>query len=363
MTLFFYVLREFFRYVIGTIFLCTFLFVLFDFIHKSTKYLGKYEPETNHLVRFYLFQIPNLFIQALPIASLLAAVICMVLLSRSNEITAMRAAGMGPLRIGAPIATGGMILSLISVVVGEWVLPRSSRQVHYIQKVLIEKGDENQLVEGLQWVRDGRVLYNFREYNSGTRTLEGVKIIQTGKSFRPKRSIIAASAEYRPKNSDWLMKKVRILYFWPNGTLSYSEKRERYVVRIPIEPKKFMKERRLASEMSMAELQALIDRSEDSGADVLSTTVDMHVKFAFHFASFVVSLIGLKFGYRSERSMETARGILLAIAIGVSYWFILNAGRALGKRGTLNPLVAAWLGNVSIFVISMISIYRTRRTS
>ena len=63
--------------------------------------------------------------------------------------------------------------------------------------------------------------------------------------------------------------------------------------------------------------------------DILAYQVDLQIKLAFHLASFVVCLIGLKFGYKSERSMETAKGILLAIAIGISYWFILNSGAEL----------------------------------
>ena len=93
MTLFLYVLKDFFKYILGTLVLVLFLFIMFDFIHKTTKYLPKYNPETKHLILFYLYQVPNLFVQALPIASLLSSVICMVLLSRTNEITAMRAAG------------------------------------------------------------------------------------------------------------------------------------------------------------------------------------------------------------------------------------------------------------------------------
>lgn len=342
--------------------LTTFMFVLFDFIHKSTRYLSRYQPETKHLVSFYFYQLPNLFIQGLPIASLLASVVTMVLLSRTNEITAMRAVGMGPLRIGAPIAVGGALICFLSFLLGELVLPHTSRKMHYIQNVLIEKNEEVGRAGGPRWVRDGKVLVNFRGYDRKSKTLSKVRVIHTGKSFRPKRTMEADRAVFRPGSKDWQLENVRVLYFWPNGTLSYTEKRETHSIKIPIEPDKMKREQRLPNEMSTRELGEIIRLGEISGSDVLHYKVDMEVKFAFHFASFVVSLIGLKFGYRSERSMETARSILLAIAIGVSYWFILNAGRALGKRGTLPPGLSAWLANIIIFSISWYSILRTRRS-
>ncbi|SME88718.1 LPS export ABC transporter permease LptG [Pseudobacteriovorax antillogorgiicola] len=362
MTLFLYVLRDFFKFVLGALALCVFLFLLFDFIHKTTRYIPRYDPETKDLIEFYLYQIPNLVIQTLPIASLLASVITMVLLSRTNEITAMRAVGMGPLRIGAPIAVGGMILVLGSFIVGELLLPKTAQRVHDIQEVKIEKGSVNQLAEGARWVRkDGR-LFNFKDFDPLTSIMYKVRVIEMGTSFRPKKTIEAETAVYRPESNDWLLSHVKMLYFWPNGTLSYTEEQDFLSLEIPAEPKKLKRERRLPNELSLSELNDIISKGSSSGQDILSYRVDMHVKMAFHFASFVVSLIGLKFGYKSERSMETAKGILLALGIGLSYWFFLNSGRALSKQGEVPPILGAWSANFIVLGLSWLSIIRTRKT-
>src|SRR5690606_10774356 len=108
------------------------------FIHRATRYFAEYNPSTEHILQFYLFQMPAQVVQAMPIASLLASVVCMILLSRTNEITAMRAAGMGAIRIGAPLAFGGMCLSILSLLMGELVVPKFSEKMHYVQAVLIE---------------------------------------------------------------------------------------------------------------------------------------------------------------------------------------------------------------------------------
>ena len=52
----------------------------------------------------------------------------MVLLSRTNEVTAMRAVGMGPLRVGLPVAFGGWFCLLASAFFGEVVLPISFKE-------------------------------------------------------------------------------------------------------------------------------------------------------------------------------------------------------------------------------------------
>ena len=110
MLLFSYVLRELFKYILGTLILCVFLFLLFDFLHKTTRYIPRFNPSSELLLKAYLYQVPSLLFQAIPIASLLGSVICMLLLSRTNELTAMRAAGVGPFGLSAPIIFGGILL-------------------------------------------------------------------------------------------------------------------------------------------------------------------------------------------------------------------------------------------------------------
>jgi lipopolysaccharide export system permease protein len=361
MILFFYVLREYVKYVIGTIVLTVFLFVLFDFIHKgTTNYFGKYEPATKYVFQYYIFQMPSQIAQALPIAGLLASVVAMILLSRTNEITAMRAAGMGPLRIGLPLAAGGMLLSFLAFFLGEAVVPKYSQKMHYVLKVQIEGESDSEIAEGAHWFRNGQTLVNFREYDPLNQTLTKVRIIEMLPNFRPKQSVEAEVAYYNPADKKWSMTGISVLNFRRNGTIESVSRRNMQVTTLPFEPKKLKKERRRANELSLSELAEEIRRGEQSGADVIPYRVEWHQKLAYPFAAFVVSLIGLKFGYKSERATETAKGILLAFGIGISYWFILSSGRALGLRGDIHPLIAAWTANLVILGITLVDAWRSR---
>lgn len=361
MILFLYVFKDFIKNVVTTLLLCLFLFVLFDFIHKSTKYLSTYNPETKYLVLYYVYQIPTFIVQTMPIATLLASVITMVLLSRTNEITAMRAAGMGPMMVGLPIAFGGMLLSVCSFVIGEGVVPNTSQKMHYVEEIQIKKKSEKKIYEGSKWFRDGKTMYHFGNYDSVTQSITDILIINIGENFRPVKKRYIKFAKFRTKEKDWILNDIITYYFWRNGSIAYSDKTPMVIEPLPVSPKKFQKDDREANELSLSELSEYITRGIQAGVDVSFFQVDYHVKLAFYFASFVVSLIGLRFGYRSERSLETARGVLLAVAVGVMYWFILNSGRALGKRGTLPPFFAAWMANFIILGLSMISIIRLRK--
>lgn len=361
MRLFFYILREYLKYVLGTIVLTVFLFVLFDFIHKTTKYFAEYNPSTENIIRFYAFQIPGQIMQALPIAGLLASVICMILLSRTNEITAMRAAGMGALQIGAPLAAGGLLLSFGSLFIGEIVVPRFAQKMHYVQQVLIEGKKDDQVADGAKWARDGQNLINFQDYDPMTQTLSKVRMVEVRPNFRPVQAVEADLGYYLSATKTWKLTNIRILYFKRNGVLDRTESREELDLALPIDPKKLRQDRRKPNELGIAELSDMIARGEKVGADTLPYKVDFHYKLAYPFAAFVVSLIGLKFGYKSERTTETAKGVLIAFFIGISYWVVLSASRALGLRGDIHPFLAAWAPNVVVLGIITFDAYMSRK--
>jgi lipopolysaccharide export system permease protein len=110
-------------------------------------------------------------------------------------------------------------------------------------------------------------------------------------------------------------------------------------------------------------LKDVVKRGDESGADTVTYKVDYHTKMAYPFAAFVVSLIGLKFGYQSERTTETAKGVVLALAIGISYWFIHSVATATGRVGDIPPVIAAWTANVVVFGITVFDAWRARRAA
>ncbi len=361
MTIFLYILRDFFKYVLGIVALCLFLFILGDFIHKTTRYFQVHQPSTDHMIQFYIYQMPSQLIQILPISGLLASVISMILMSRTNEITAMRAAGMGPLQVGMPIVAGGLILSFAAFFLGEIVVPRSAARMHYVKEVLIERSNKGEAAGGTRWFRDQNRLVTFSEYDYLSQTIFAPKIIETGTNNRPTNILHASSAHYEPRLGVWEMHDVRRIEFNPLGTIQAVTKLEDQLIEIPIEPEKLQRERRKPNELSLLELRDIVSRGRQSGADVTSIDVERHLKFAFYFASVVVCLMGIKFAYQSERTVESAKNVLIAMLLGIMYWVIYTAGAAVGKHGALPPWLAAWAANVLVGASGILEIYRARR--
>ena len=361
MILFRLILKEYLKFVFGTVLLCLFLFTLFDFIHKTTNYFARYNPSAILIAKFYFYQLPFQLVQILPIASLLASVIVMVLYNRSNEVTAMRAAGMNPTKIVAPLAAGGLLLSLISYFLNEVVVPQSSHKMHFITKVLIEGDSIHATDEQAHWVRNNSTIFHFEDYDHSSQTLKNIKLISIGKPFYPRDAIHAGAAKFDPKTKLWSLFDIQQLAIDLKGNISKFSPPKSLRIRLPVEPAKLNVDRRLPDEIAVKELAERIDLGAKRGADVLNLRIALHVKIAYPLAAFLISLLGLKFGYRSERTTETVRSILLAFAVGISYWFVLSSARALSIAGDLPPFMAGWMANIVIGSIVLWQYLRVHR--
>jgi lipopolysaccharide export system permease protein len=249
---------------------------------------------------------------------------------------------------------------LTSIIVSEFVVPRYSVRMHYIQDVLIEGQSADQLSEGARWIRDGKRLINFRDYNPITETLTSVKIVTLGENFKPASIVEARKGQFVADQKNWYLNDVTRAEFRPNGDLGETKREKDLTLKFPMEPGMLQKERRTPGEMSMRELTTVIRHGRKTGAGTLEFLVDLHGKIAYPFAALIVSLLGLKFGYRSERSTETVVGVLIAFGIGISYWFVFSWTTALGKRGDFPPLISAWAANIVISLVIFGDYLRSR---
>lgn len=306
---------------------------------------------------YYFYLIPFQVVQTLPIASLLSSVTVMILLNRSNEVTAMRAAGMGPIKILSPLLTGGIILMSLGYLLNEVVVPRASQKMHYIKKVQIEGKAQLDSLNPTNWIRQSSKLFHYGDKGPNT-VLHDIEVVETSSSFFPNSVLVSKKAIFRGDQQKWFIESGHRLHFATNGVLTETHEVKRELISLPILPENLAGEGRLPDELSISELSNRVADGNNSGMDVVSYNIAWHTKLAFPLSILLVSLFGVSFGYRSERSPETVKGILLAITVGIGYWFLLSAGRALASTGDIATWVGPWLGSIYLAITVGVQFWR-----
>jgi LPS export ABC transporter permease LptG len=137
----------------------------------------------------YLFiRLPSFYVSILlPTASFAAAFFCLALPARRHEFTAIKAGGISPQRVTAPVLCAAALLSIGTLIINETVVLGASRDWSHF-------GQDDDVVEfrrGTFWYHRGNTIYNVYNANREQKTLHGVTIFELSPSGRLSRSIIA----------------------------------------------------------------------------------------------------------------------------------------------------------------------------
>jgi len=318
------------------------LYMVIDFVERSDEFFRN-RATAMEILRYYLYGLPNVFLQISPVAVLLAVLITVSLRARSNEFTALFSGGISLLQALVPILAGCVLLSLATLAVQETLAPWANRKAREIARLRIRPGKiEAQFSLNRYWVRGPGGILSAQVVDPGGRTLSGILYFEIDEAFRPVRRIEARTAIYR-EEGDWELVggSDRPL----SGTLEATSFGRR-TYRFPETIQAFLDGETPPGEMTYTRLAEYVRDSRDRGYDVHRYEVDLHAKLSYPLLNILVSLLGVPAALRSPRKGGVWRSIGTGLLIGFVCWIVLSASLALGRKGMLPPLPAAWLPGI-----------------
>ena len=325
---------------------------LFDDIQQN-KVKGKV------VLHYYAFYAPEILHMVIWMAVLVATLTTFGVLTRRNEVTAMKAGGISAFRVALPVITLSVLCSLLVFAMGEYVLPYTSRIAARDFNEI--KGRPPQSVGYLErrWIMgsDGRIYnYDFMSQGapgarpsvasrgddmSGEIVLNGLSIFAVDtQNWRLKERLYALRAKWTGNEYE-LEKAWRWTFTDPSQFTSMDGERSREVE----PPSYFKSEDKHLDAMRFAQLRDHIASLESRGVDVAKLKVQLHKKVAFPLAALVMTLISIRFSFSFGRR-GTLFGMGVAIVIAIVYWACAMLFEAMGNNAVLPAQVAAWAPNL-----------------
>ena len=352
-----YLLREFTGYLLLGLLGFIVIFVVVDVIEKIDVFLD-HRASFSLVLGYYLNLAPDIVVKVLPVALLLATFLALGQLNKFGELTAMRAAGLSLVRILYPVFGVAMACVLLSLLLGEMVVPAATRARDEIFQHQIQRIADSRSLErtNLTYLGEGGRIWFARLYVVPERRMHEVAV-QEFRGGELVRRIDAAEASWDGKR--WV--------FVSGFTRTFENGREKAVPfqRLAVNglaerPEDFAKVEARPDEMNFLELQEYVTRLRASGARVSNYLVDLHLKLAFPLVCLVVVLIGGALATRL-RMQSAALGFGLSVAIAFVYYGVMRAGQALGHYGALPPYVAAWMGDALFGGIGLAMMVQAQR--
>ncbi len=328
------------------------LYLLIDFFEKVDDFIEHSAVSADYFV--YLTNVtPFIFIQVLPLAILTTMVLTLGGLSRTNEITALRACGVSLWRIVQPLMALTVLLSFIFLLVNEFVIPWNNQQLNYLFEVKIKNKQQIQLTHSKIWYRSNNKIINISLANSHSLELKGVTIFFLNPQQKIEKRQDINIATY--KDGNWRAATLTERKFDSvTGELLQTTTLDNQIVTIDRNLEDFTGSNNFNNELNIQQLAIMAEKLEQEGYDSTRQQVDMHNRIATPFTCLIMGFLGVPFALQRGRNSNIALGIGLSLGIGVTYFIIQSLVIAFGYAGAMPPIVAAWTAN---FIFLMVGIW------
>jgi len=348
-----YVLREFLKILMLVLISVMTLFIIVDYteIARDVRENGIQFHTLFSYYRFYIFQVLNLTI---PISVLVATLVAFGILSKNNEVTALKAGGVSLYRVALPIIAIAAAISVVSYFILDFVLPYSNQRVATIKRKIEGKRPVAASAQKLWFYGKGRYLINFLSYNKERQELSQVQIFEFHPTeFRLTRRVYSNIARWNGRA--WAFKDGWIRSFLEDGTSTYAPITAPLALYYPETPEDFETEVKAPDQMTFAQLHRYIETIRKTGYGADDLAVKLYSKTSWPAISLVMALIALPFAFKIGRR-GALYGIGIALVLGIVYWMIFAIFTKFGEVGNLPPILAAWSANI-LFAIGAVYMF------
>ncbi|HTQ14125.1 MAG TPA: LPS export ABC transporter permease LptG [Rhizomicrobium sp.] len=353
-TLYRYLARQF-AVGVGVVF-AGFMFLTFsiDIVNLFDVTAGKHVP-TAAVVGMSLLQMPDLAFKLLPFAVLLGGVFAFVRLSRSQELLAVRAAGVSAWNLLAPPLTVAVALGVFAVVAftplsSQLLVQYAGMEAKYI------RGQESRLAisrNGL-WLRQGdshaqSVIHALRVSAGGVH-LDDVIVFLYGAQDRFLGRIDATSAKL--EKGAWTLTNA-----WVSGADGDPERHAVYQLPTTLTPERIKESFASPDTLSFWALPGFIATAQAAGfaATRYELYFDSLLVLPAMFAAMV--FMAASFSLRLARLGGMTRVIVLSALSGFGIYFFADVTQTLGEGGVLPIALAACAPATAAILIGMTLVF------
>ena len=327
------------------------IYMLIDFFEKIDDLIEHGATAGDYFV-YISNSIPFIFVQILPLAILASMVLTLGGLSRSNEVTAIRACGVSLWKIVQPLMILTVVFSFLLLLLNEFVIPWNTKQLNNLLEVKLSGKKHIQLTHNQIWYRKGDRIINIAVADPQKQQLQGVKVF----TFDNKRRIIKRqdAAQVHFSRGKWQTPAMVERIFDPEtGDMIKMNKLHNEVLKLDRTPESFSGQKNRNNELSYLQLSEMAQKLELEGYDSTRQRVDMYNRLATPFTCLIMGFLGIPFALQRGRNSNIALGIGISLGIGVVYFIIQSLVTAFGYSGALPPFIAAWTANFIFLLLGV----------
>lgn len=308
-------------------------------------------------MRIMAYITPALLRFSIPMAAMMAVIIAFTRMRGDLEIVALKAAGIGLLRMLPPVLFFGLITALLTLATSTLLIPKGTTAMNqlllHLAKEKIERGVREQTFsEGL-----GEVVLYVEEVDPDDRSWRGVYLADLRDADNPL-TVIAAGGRLSADTvggTATLQLHDGSLHRTLAGDKTQTITFEHYSLEIPLQPPTMGPPGR--GNMTQAELLARAEQLGPEHRYYPTLIIEYHQRLALPVGCFLLSVLGLSLSQIGQGTR--ALGVPLGLASFVGYYMLLTAAKSFAENGQLPAAPAVWLPNLIFLFLTLYLLWRS----
>lgn len=304
---------------------------------------------------YSVLRLPLLAAQMVPVAALIGALLGLGQLASQSELTVMRGAGVSKRRLAMIVASSGLVLTLITGIVGEFLAPPLD-QFARTYRASLKKGDTAAAVVGSVWVRDGDTVFNIERLSDQLHLGRVYRF-----DFSPEQRLVSVGHALNgglDSDDRWLLDNFVATHFDESGT--FVEAETQTVQSISIDADLLGVALIRPTSMSLRSLHTYVEYLNRNDLTAVAYRSEFWSRIATLVAIVLMPVLAIGFVFGSLRNAGNGARTLVGVMIGLG-WYL--ASRLLSNSGQvfdLNVVLTAWIPSIALALITLIAVSRVR---
>jgi lipopolysaccharide export system permease protein len=332
--------------------------ILLTEIFESIKSLIEHNVSILLACKYFILKIPYIFIQILPFALLMSSLYVLTKLIHTNEIIAIKSAGIGNFKISIPLLVFSIFCCILNFLLDETIVPESNFQARKIKEIMFKTKSIDVEKYNVTFKTSSNEIIYAQVFNYKDYLMKNVCIIKLDKNNKIIKRIDAKELFFQ--NNSWFLKDGIIREFVEGkenvstfSLLPYT------IFDIPAD---FVKPHRdIKKEMNISQSWQYISKLKSQGTKVTEELLYFYFKFSFPFINLITVLLGISIVFLTGKKLSIISCFGISISLGFIYWGALALFNSLGKHYIIQPLLAAWLANIIFGIAGILLFYQASK--
>lgn len=345
-------------YFVGGLAVFVTLFLAIDAMSTLVSYK---EASMSAVFQYYAYMSPEVIYKMLPIACLLGVVLALSNMNKANELVALFASGMSLFRICIPMLSGVLVISILGFLMSDRIMPTTTKKKNFVfYNEIKKKPDMFSMVKTDRiWYRSKNSIFNIKTLSADGKKAQGLTMYMFSDSWDLLQMMTAQQVSISGQN--WLLNNGSVTVFTAESSFPLTSPFKNKTLIMSADSKDLQSSGQTSDMLSQDELKKFIDKNKEAGLDTVTYEVDFASKYSFSLAGLVMCLLGIPFSVGRARSGGTMMNVGICLGLVFLYYIFYSSSITLGQHGTMPPVVAAWVPNISMTGLAAWFIWHSRR--